>query len=79
VQGFADDVAMETLCNLSLKKRPGRLHIFKIATEDFPDLLAPSGNMLPLKVFDRKYLVEYSSREIWLSDEAKSMASFRWP
>jgi hypothetical protein len=36
--------------------------IFKMATEDFPVLLAP------LEVFDRKYLVEYPSRKIWLSE-----------
>jgi hypothetical protein len=45
----------------------GHSAIFKIATEDIPVLLAPSDSMLPLEVFDRKYLVEYSSREIWLS------------
>jgi hypothetical protein len=38
-----------------------------MATEDFTVLLAPSDSMLPLEVFDRKYLVEYPSREIWLS------------
>jgi hypothetical protein len=38
-----------------------------MATEDFPVLLAPPDSMLPLEVFDRKYLVEYPSREIWLS------------
>jgi hypothetical protein len=32
---------------------------FKMATEDFPVLLAPSDCMLPLEEFDRKYLVEY--------------------
>jgi hypothetical protein len=37
-----------------------------MATEDFPVLLAPSDSMLPLEVFDRKYLMEYPSREIWL-------------
>jgi hypothetical protein len=31
-----------------------------MATEDFP--------VLPLKVFDQKYLVEYPYREIWLSE-----------
>jgi ribonuclease HI len=30
--------------------------------------MAPSDSMLPLKVFDRKFLVEYPSREIWLSE-----------
>jgi hypothetical protein len=39
-----------------------------MATEDFPVLLAPFDSMLPLEVFDRKYLVEYPSREIWLSE-----------
>jgi hypothetical protein len=39
-----------------------------MATEDFSLLLAPSDSMLPLEVFDRKYLVEYPSREIWLSE-----------
>jgi hypothetical protein len=37
-----------------------------MATEDFPVLLAPSDSMLPLEVFDQKYLLEYPSREIWL-------------
>jgi hypothetical protein len=37
-----------------------------MATKDFPVLLAPSDSMLPLKVFNRQYLVEYPSREIWL-------------
>jgi hypothetical protein len=39
-----------------------------MATEDFLVLLAPSDDMLPLEVFDRKYLVEYHSKEIWLSE-----------
>jgi hypothetical protein len=42
--------------------------IFKMATEDFPILLALSDSILPLEVFDRKYLVKYPSREIWLSE-----------
>jgi hypothetical protein len=46
----------------------GHFAILKKATEDFPVLLAPSDSMLPLEVFDRKYLVEYPSREIWLSE-----------
>jgi hypothetical protein len=37
-------------------------------TEDFLVLLASSDRLLPLEVFDRKYLVEYSSKEIWLSE-----------
>jgi hypothetical protein len=39
-----------------------------MATEDFPALLAPSDSLLPLKKFDRKYLVEYPSWKIWLSE-----------
>jgi hypothetical protein len=39
-----------------------------MATEDFPFSLAPSDRMLPLEVFDRKYLAEYTSRKIWLSE-----------
>jgi hypothetical protein len=42
--------------------------IFKMATVDLPVLLAPSDSMLPLEVFDRKHLVEYPYREIWLSE-----------
>jgi hypothetical protein len=43
-------------------KKSDRAHsaIFKIATEDFPVLLAPSDSMLHLEVFDRKYLVAIS-------------------
>jgi hypothetical protein len=66
-------------CKLWLKKRLGKLHtdctaptilknlspIFKMATEYFPVLMAPPDSMLPLEVFDRKYLVEYPSRELW--------------
>jgi hypothetical protein len=33
--------------------------IFKMATEDFPLLLASSDSMLPPEVFDRIYLVKY--------------------
>jgi hypothetical protein len=52
-----------------LKNQTGNILLFsKMATEDFPVLLAPSDSMLPLEVFDRKYLVEYPSREIWLSE-----------
>jgi hypothetical protein len=39
-----------------------------MATEDLPVLLAPSDSMLPLEVFDRKYLEEYPSKDIWLSE-----------
>jgi hypothetical protein len=38
--------------------------IFKMATEDFPVLLAPSDIMLLLEVFDRKYLVDYPDMAI---------------
>jgi hypothetical protein len=44
----------------------GHSAIFKMVTEDFSVLLAPSDSMLPLEVFDRKYLVEYPSMEIWI-------------
>jgi hypothetical protein len=53
--------------NLFKKSDWGHSAFFKIATEDFPVLLAPSDSMLPLEVFDRKYLVEYPFREIRLS------------
>jgi hypothetical protein len=67
------------LCNLWLKKWPDcsnhfkksdwiHFTISKVATEDFPVLLAPSDSMLPLEVFARRYLVEYPSRKIWLSE-----------
>jgi hypothetical protein len=46
-----------------------------MATEDFPVLLAPSDSMIHLQVFDRKYLVEYSSREIWLSEAEARLPS----
>jgi hypothetical protein len=39
-----------------------------MATDNFLVLLVPSDSMLPLEVFDRKYLVEYPSKEIWLSE-----------
>jgi hypothetical protein len=56
-------------CSGHLKKSDwGHSAIFKMATEDFPVLLAPSDSMLLLEVFDRKYLVEYPSTEIWLSE-----------
>jgi hypothetical protein len=56
-------------CSNHFKKSDwGHSAIFKMSTEDFPVLLASSESMLPLKVFDRKYLVEYPSREIWLSE-----------
>jgi hypothetical protein len=38
-----------------------------MATEDDPVLLASSDSMLPLEIFDWKYLVEFPSREIRLS------------
>jgi hypothetical protein len=56
-------------CSNHFKKSDwGHSDIFKMTTEDFPVLLAPSDSMLPLVVCDRKYLVEYPSREIWLSE-----------
>jgi hypothetical protein len=53
---------------ISKKLDWGHSAILKMAMEDFSVLLAPSDSMLPLEVFDRKYLVEYPSREIWLSE-----------
>jgi hypothetical protein len=56
-------------CSNHFKKTDwGHSAIFKMVTEDFPVLLAPSDSMLALEVFERKYLVEYPSREIWLSE-----------
>jgi hypothetical protein len=56
-------------CSNHFKKSEwGHSVIFKIATEDFPVLLAPSDSMLLLEAFDRKYLVEYPSLEKWLSE-----------
>jgi hypothetical protein len=39
-----------------------------MAPEDFSTLLAPSDGMLPLEVFECKYMAEYPSREIRLSE-----------
>jgi hypothetical protein len=54
-------------CSNHFNKKSDWRHssIFKMAAEDFSVLLAPSDSMLPLEVFDRKYLV---NREIWLSE-----------
>jgi hypothetical protein len=42
-------------CSNHFKKSDwGHSAIFKMATEDFPVLLALSDSMLPLEVFDRK-------------------------
>jgi hypothetical protein len=54
--------------DLFKKSHWGHSAIFKMAMEDFPVLLAPSDSMLPLEVFDRKYLVAYPCMEIWLSE-----------
>jgi hypothetical protein len=60
-------------CSNHFKKSDwGHSAIFKTATEDFPVFLAPSDRMLPLEVFDRKYLVEYPFREeteAWLPSD----------
>jgi hypothetical protein len=46
-------------CSGHFKKSDwGHSAIFKMATEDFLVLLAPSDSMLPLEVFDWKYMVE---------------------
>jgi hypothetical protein len=44
-----------------------------MAKKDFPVLLAPSDNMLSLHVFDRKYIMEYPSRVLWLSEADGSL------
>jgi hypothetical protein len=63
-------------CSNNFKKSDRRQSaIFKIATEDFLVLLTPSDSMLPLEVFDRKYLVEYTFREIWLSESESWLPS----
>jgi hypothetical protein len=53
--------------NHSKKSDWGHSAIFKMATEYFPVLLmALSDSMLSLEVFDRKILLIYPSRDIWL-------------
>jgi hypothetical protein len=37
--------------------------------ENFPVSLVSSDRMIPLEVFDQKFLVEYPSRERWLSED----------
>jgi ribonuclease HI len=44
--------------------------------EDFPVLLALFDSMLPLEVFDWKYLVEYPSKEISLSEAEAWLPSY---
>jgi hypothetical protein len=69
VEKKARQVAYRLHCYNHFKRSDwGHSAIFKMATENFPVLLALSDNMLPVEVFDRKYLVEYPSREIWLSE-----------
>jgi hypothetical protein len=48
--------------------------IFKMASKDFPVLLAPSDSMLPLEVFDRNYLVENLSRDFATAFQAEISA-----
>jgi hypothetical protein len=63
-------------CSNHFKKSDwGHSAIFRMATEDFPVLLALSNSMLPLEVFDRKYLVIYPSREIWLYEAEAWLSS----
>jgi hypothetical protein len=65
VEKGARQAAYRLHCSNHFKKSDwGHSAIFKMGTEDFPVLLAPSDSMLPLEVFDQKYLVEYPSREI---------------
>jgi hypothetical protein len=69
VEKKARQAAYRLHCSNHFKKADwGHSAIFKMALGDFPVLLAPSDSMLPLEVFDRKYLVEYPSREVWLSE-----------
>jgi hypothetical protein len=69
VEKEARQVACRLHCSNHFKKSDcGHSVIFKMATEDFPILLTPSDSMLPMEVFDWKYRVEYTSREIWLSE-----------
>jgi hypothetical protein len=69
VEKEARQTAYRLHCSNHLKKSDrGHSAIFKMATEDFPVLLASSDSVLPLEVFDWKYLVEYPFREIWLSE-----------
>jgi hypothetical protein len=56
------------LSNYLKKSDWGHFANFKMATEEVPVLLASSDRMLLLEEFDRKYLVKYFSREIWLSE-----------
>jgi hypothetical protein len=65
VEKEARQAAYRLHCSGHLKKSDrGHSAIFKIATEDFPVLLAPSDSMLHLEVFDRKYLVAISDMAI---------------
>jgi hypothetical protein len=55
VEKEARQAAYRLLCSGHFKKSDwGHSAIFKMATEDFPALLAPSDSMLPLEVFDWK-------------------------
>jgi hypothetical protein len=65
VEKEARETAYRLHCsNHFFKSDWGHSAFFKMATEDFPVLLAPSDSMLPLEAFDRKYLVKYPSREV---------------
>jgi hypothetical protein len=60
VEKEARQAAYRLHCFNHFKKSDwGLSAIFKMPTDDFPVLLALSDSMLPLEVFDRKYLVEY--------------------
>jgi hypothetical protein len=60
VEKEARQAAYRLYCFNHFKKSDWRhSYIFKMATEDFPVLMAPSDSILPLEVF--------LSREIWLS------------
>jgi hypothetical protein len=44
-----------------------RLNYSGLVVEELPVTLAPSDGMIPLDVFDQKFLIENPSRERWLS------------
>jgi hypothetical protein len=65
VEKEARSAAYRLHCSNHFKKSDwGHFAIFKMATEDSPVLLTPSDSMLPIDVFDLKYMVEYPSKEI---------------
>jgi hypothetical protein len=71
MQLVVEKKANQTACKLLYSNRNhfkksdcGQYAFFKMATEDLLVLLALSDSMLPLEVFDQKYLVKDLFREI---------------